>query len=121
MKKLLLILYAIPYVFCGMYCQWVDFGLWMTILTGLTFIPPVVYAYLCAKNGCKTIFLFGNMITFITSLLLTWVLNFIQLTSETGMSWYGAFKPFNSIQMVVFCSVVSFLMQVIIYKLAKRK
>lgn len=47
---LLVALYTIPYMFLGMYCQWIDYGLLMTSLTFLTFIPPFVYAYFCAKK-----------------------------------------------------------------------
>ncbi len=112
---LLYILYAIPYVFLGMYCQWIDYGLFMTSLTLLTFVPPFIYAYLCAKKGYKNIFIWGNIMTFITSLIPTVVLNSIGLTDELGGSWHGTFKPFTTIQMLVICSVISVAIQSIIY------
>ena len=119
MKKLLVIilfvLYAIPYVFLGMYCQWVDYGLFMTSLTLLTFIPPFIYAYICAKKSLKLVIIYGNILTFITSLIPTLMLNAISLTDELGGSWYGTFKPLNSIQMVVVCSIASGIIQSIIY------
>ena len=119
MKKLLVpilfVLYAIPYVFLGMYCQWIDYGLFMTTLTLLSFIPPFICAYICAKKSLKSVIIYGNILTFITSLIPTLVLNAISLTDELGGSWYGTFKPLNSIQMVVACSVASGLIQCIIY------
>ena len=115
LEVLLLILYTIPYVFLGMYCQWVDYGLFMTSLTLLTFIPPFVYTYICAKKSIKPVIIYGNILTFITSLIPTMVLNAIGLTDELGGSWYGTFKPLNSIQMVVACSVASGIIQCIIY------
>ena len=118
---LLVALYTIPYVFLGMYCQWIDYGLLMTSLTFLTFIPPFVYAYLCAKKRLKSVLIYGNILTFITSLVLTLVLNVIGLTDELGGSWYGTFKPLNSIQMVVVCSVISAIIQSIIYHICKTK
>ena len=125
MKKilvtLLVVLYTIPYVFLGMYCQWIDYGLLMTSLTFLTFIPPFVYAYLCAKKRLKSVLIYGNILTFITSLVLTLVLNVIGLTDELGGSWYGTFKPLNSIQMVVVCSIVSAVIQSIIYFTFKQR
>lgn len=125
MKKilvtLLVVLYTIPYVFFGMYCQWIDYGLLMTSLTFLTFIPPFVYAYLCAKKRLKSVLIYGNILTFITSLVLTLVLNVIGLTDELGGSWYGTFKPLNSIQMVVVCSVISVTIQSIIFRICKAK
>ena len=121
MPMLLLILYAVPYVFLGMYCQWIDYGLFMTSLTLLSFIPPFVYAYLCAKKGYKAVFVWGNILTIITSLIPISVLNAIHLTDELGRSWYGTFKPFNSIQMLVVCSVKSAVIQSIIYLSCKKK
>ena len=125
MKKilvtLLVVLYTIPYVFLGMYCQWIDYGLLMTSLTFLTFIPPFVYAYLCAKKRLKSVLIYGNILTFITSLVLTLVLNVIGLTDELGGCWYGTFKPLNSIQMVVVCSVISVTIQSIIFRICKAK
>ena len=118
---LLVALYTIPYVFLGMYCQWIDYGLLMTSLTFLTFIPPFVYAYLCAKKRLKSVLIYGNILTFITSLVLTLVLNVIGLTDELGGSWYGTFKPLNSIQMVVVCSVISVTIQSIIFRICKAK
>ena len=119
MKKLLVpilfVLYAIPYVFLGMYCQWIDYGLFMTTLTLLSFIPPFICAYICAKKSLKSVIIYGNILTFITSLIPTLVLNAISLTDELGGSWYGTFKPLNSIQMVVACSVASGIIQCIIY------
>lgn len=116
---LLFILYAIPYVFLGMYCQWIDYGLFMTSLTFLTFIPPFVYAYICAKKGLKSLLIYGNILTFITSLITTLILNAIGLTDELGGSWYGTFKPFSSTQMVVMCSIISAIIQSIIYLKSK--
>ena len=125
MKKslvtILFVLYAIPYVFLGMYCQWVDYGLFMTSLTLLTFIPPFVYAYICAKKSLKPVIVYGNVLTFMTSLILTLVLNSFGLTDELGGSWYGTFKPLNSIQMVVVCSIVSVVIQSIIYFTFKQR
>lgn len=121
MAILLLVLYAIPYVFLGMYCQWIDYGLFMTSLTLLTFIPPFVYAYICAKGGYKTVFIWGNILTFITSLIPTLVLNAIGLKDEMGGSWYGTFKPFNSVQMMVVCFVISVIIQSIIYFSCRKK
>ena len=118
---LLVALYTIPYVFLGMYCQWIDYGLLMTSLTFLTFIPPFVYAYLCAKKRLKSVLIYGNILTFITSLVLTLVLNVMGLTDELGGSWYGTFKPLNSIQMVVVCSVISVTIQSIIFRICKAK
>lgn len=119
MKKLLVpilfVLYAIPYVFLGMYCQWIDYGLFMTTLTLLSFIPPFICAYICAKKSLKSVIIYGNILTFITSLIPTLVLNAISLTDKLGGSWYGTFKPLNSIQMVVACSVASGIIQCIIY------
>lgn len=123
MKKLLVsplfALYTIPYTFLGMYCQWIDNGLFMTSLTLLTFIPPFVYAYICAKKSLKSVLIYGNILSFITSLIPTLVLNVIGLTDELGGSWYGTFKPLNSTQMVVVCSVVSAIIQSIIYYICK--
>lgn len=125
MKKslvtILFVLYAIPYVFLGMYCQWVDYGLFMTSLTLLTFLPPFVYAYICAKKSLKLVIIYGNVLTFMTSLIPTLVLNTIGLTDELGGSWYGTFKPLNSIQMVVVCSIVSAVIQSIIYFTFKQR
>lgn len=125
MKKilvlLLFILYAIPYVFLGMYCQWIDYGLFMTSLTLLTFIPPFVYAYICAKKSLKFVLIYGNILTFITSLIPTLVLNAIGLTDELGGSWYGTFMPLNSIQMVIVCSVISVVIQSVIYFICKTR
>ena len=125
MKKilvlLLFILYAIPYVFLGMYCQWIDYGLFMTSLTLLTFIPPFVYAYICAKKSLKSVIIYGNVLTFITSLIPTLVLNAIGLTDELGGSWYGTFMPLNSIQMVIVCSVISVVIQSVIYFICKTR
>ena len=125
MKKslvtILFVLYAIPYIFLGMYCQWVDYGLFMTSLTLLTFIPPFVYAYICAKKSLKSVIIYGNVLTFMTSLIPTLVLNTIGLTDELGGSWYGTFKPLNSIQMVVVCSIVSAVIQSIIYFTFKQR
>ena len=125
MKKilvlLLFILYAIPYVFLGMYCQWIDYGLFMTSLTLLTFIPPFVYAYICAKKSLKFVPIYGNILTFITSLIPTLVLNAIGLTDELGGSWYGTFMPLNSIQMVIVCSVISVVIQSVIYFICKTR
>ena len=125
MKKilvlLLFILYAIPYVFLGMYCQWIDYGLFMTSLTLLTFIPPFVYAYICAKKNLKFVLIYGNILTFITSLIPTLVLNAIGLTDELGGSWYGTFMPLNSIQMVIVCSVISVVIQSLIYFICKTR
>ena len=59
---LLVALYTIPYVFLGMYCQWIDYGLLMTSLTFLTFIPPFVYAYFCAKKRLKYVLIYGNIL-----------------------------------------------------------
>ena len=125
MKKslvtILFVLYAIPYIFLGMYCQWVDYGLFMTSLTLLTFLPPFVYAYICAKKSLKLVIIYGNVLTFMTSLIPTLVLNTIGLTDELGGSWYGTFKPLNSIQMVVVCSIVSAVIQSIIYFTFKQR
>ena len=125
MKKslvtILFVLYAIPYVFLGMYCQWVDYGLFMTSLTLLTFIPPFVYAYICAKKSLKSVIIYGNVLTFMTSLIPTLVLNTIGLTDELGGSWYGTFMPLNSIQMVIVCSVISVVIQSIIYFICKTR
>ena len=118
---LLVALYTIPYVFLGMYCQWIDYGLLMTSLTFLTFIPPFVYAYFCAKKRLKHVFIYGNILTFMTSLVLTFKLNVMGLTDELGGSWYGTFKPLNSIQMVVVCSVISAIIQSMIYHICKTK
>jgi len=118
---LLVALYTIPYVFLGMYCQWIDYGLLMTSLTFLTFIPPFVYAYFCAKKRLKYVLIYGNILTFMTSLVLTFILNAMGLTDELGGSWYGTFKPLNSMQMVVVCSVISAIIQSIIYHICKTK
>ena len=120
-KTVLLILYTIPYVFLGMYCQWIDYGLFMTSLTLLTSIPPFVYAYICAKKSFKAVIIYGNILTFITSLIPTLVLNAIGLTDELGGSWYGNFAPLDSIQMVVVCSVTSVIIQSIIFSKCKTK
>ena len=125
MKKslvtILFVLYAIPYVFLGMYCQWVDYGLFMTSLTLLTFLPPFVYAYICAKKSLKLVIIYGNVLTFMTSLIPTLVLNTIGLTDELGGSWYGTFMPLNSIQMVIVCSVISVVIQSVIYFICKTR
>ena len=93
----------------------------MTSLTLLTFIPPFVYAYICAKKSLKLVIIYGNVLTFMTSLIPTLVLNTIGLTDELGGSWYGTFKPLNSIQMVVVCSIVSAVIQSIIYFTFKQR
>ena len=92
-----------------------DYGLFMTTLTLLSFIPPFICAYICAKKSLKSVIIYGNILTFITSLIPTLVLNAISLTDKLGGSWYGTFKPLNSIQMVVACSVASGIIQCIIY------
>ena len=93
----------------------------MTSLTLLTFIPPFVYAYICAKKSLKSVIIYGNVLTFMTSLIPTLVLNAIGLTDELGGSWYGTFMPLNSIQMVIVCSVISVVIQSIIYFICKTR
>ena len=77
--------------------------------------------HIFVQKKLKYVLIYGNILTFMTSLVLTFILNVMGLTDELGGSWYGTFKPLNSIQMVVVCSVISAIIQSIIYHICKTK
>lgn len=111
--RILLILgYCIPFVFLAMNEDVTTGTLWFYLIMILGF---AALCYGCIKTNNYIIVIIGNIVSFISSCI--FALNFY--TDK----WEYYFKPFLPNQLIIFETVIAFLIQIIfvIYNVLKKK
>lgn len=104
MKKILLLLgYCIPFVFLAMNEDALYGSLWfyLFMITGFGTL-----SFICGKTENLRIVYAGNILSFISSFIFAW--NF-----QTP-KWDYYFKPFLPNQLIIFITIIAFIIQVTI-------
>lgn len=101
----ILIAYALPYVFLGMYGDFTFFSLWSYLLM---VIVPCLLAWLCAKTGKLWTAVAGNLLSTTTS--------FLCVSAVATERWNYFFKAFPvTIRMFQFAGIILALQAVIFW------
>ena len=101
---LVLIAYSVPYVFLGMYGDFVFFSMWPYLLM---VIAPCLLAWRCAKTGRLWTAVAGNLLSTATS--------FLCVSAVATERWNYFFKAFPvTIRMFQFAGIV-LAVQAVIY------
>lgn len=102
---LLMVIYCIPFVFLSMYNDYRNYSI---IVYGLIVIVIWYFAFLAKRKSSFLVLLAANILSFLSSYF--WVLHVNQIEE-----WEGYFKPFSSVQLLVFATVLISLLQVAVY------
>lgn len=116
MKKINMILYAIPSVFIGMYIVYLSENIFTWSIFFLSLLPPLILSYLYIKNegGLKGL-LTRNFVFLTFNLIPIQILNKTNLTKKTGQIWKGYFKPFYSEQFFILLFMALLIIQITLY------
>ena len=100
---LIILLYCVPYVFLGMYGDKIYHNLW---LYGLMIVAMAGLSRYCRKTKRIHIIMIGNLLSFLSSYLLT------QYLATENWNYY--FKAFPSTIRTMEFSVIMLIMQIIV-------
>lgn len=116
MKKIILVLYLVPYIFISMFLLWLkESAFTLSLFLLISAISPYL-AFLYAKNGGKIYgIILGNIISFFCNMAPILYLNNIDLRDSLGGTWHGHFKPFYTEQISVGIFVILLVIQIIVY------
>ena len=102
---IILAVYCIPFVFLSMYDDYKNYSM---IVYGLMIIIVWYFAFLAKRKSSFLVLLIANILSFLSSYI--WVLRVNKIEE-----WQGYFKPFSSVQALVFFTILIVLLQVVVY------
>jgi hypothetical protein len=102
---LLMVVYCIPFVFLSMYDDYKNYSM---IVYGLMIMAVWYFAFLAKRKSSFLVLLIANILSFLSSYF--WILHVNKIED-----WEGYFKPFSSVQLFVFNTVIIILLQGAVY------
>lgn len=109
-RLLLLVVFSFPYVYFSMYQDLINSSM---IGYGLMIATLIFLIFICKKTHNLPIGALGNIISFIASYLL--------ISCSIGEKWSYYFKPFTAVGLLIFVSIASIIIQLVVIGIIKSR
>ena len=121
--RLSLLLYMVPYAFLAMWIEWKNCPTGLLILEiPVAILPLACLAVLYGKSSTGKSMILGNLINLAVSGGFVAALTFCgTCRNKCGNPWAAYFKPFSALTAFLLLQCLLFLVQWLIYALAKRR
>lgn len=110
-----MLLYALPYTYAGMWVLWLSDSPAAAAFFVLVMCVQPVLAWRCGKVRDKRCVMLGNAVSVVASLVLVLLTGLFGIVDGAGALWHDHFKPLGAVEFVIAAAVVSVIVQAVLY------
>lgn len=112
---ILVLFYAIPYIFVSMIMEWMNPPIGKGIVELFIVLPLLILAIICSKAKLKRAFYVGNGVNLIVTFFFVKILTWNESLNYLGNEWKAYFKPFTAEQLSIFGFIIVLLFQLFLF------